>query len=672
MACFLPFLDLGASPVVARHSAPSFLPFLHGMGAGANRYTELLRAPGRMPFYVVEIETDKRCSLTWGTHPCPATGGSDGAYCYHSFNTCPTAATKAAFTPSSYIWRFASNHVPLHAMTSLLSDYGGASSSQAAIFPLVNKVDFAAAQVDIEAGFTRRGKATITMQDTGVLSVGGVQSMRVPGFDLDKSVRNTSAAGSWWLRWLAQWPNHRNMKIRIKRGFFASDFPADDLETCFTGLVESIARDAKGEIRISTTDYLEPLTKKIPLEVGTRNALAADVSRSATSWTVEDASYFTDPSSLVSGGIFLEAATTTGRSEIVQLTARDTGAEALTVTRAMLGTYAEPIRMDTPLREVLAFGTGDGLTEGRPMAIIRSLLERVGLPAATFVDEASFADAERQIGPVALRRVVREPTACNELINELCQLFQLALFAGEDGRIVARCNFPAMPGETIPTVTDARNVLAGTGAQMVGERQRLTHVRVYYDYEEDGAGDWAKDGGVSVYINGTTFSAKNYGSKLEDIQDKSIEARWLRGDDDDLASWVASAWGVRFGSAPLRFTWSAELRDATYDVGDLVDITSIDLLDAHGATKVTRALIIEKKPTDMHGFAFVAQTYGILPTSQGGKRIALVAHDGQADYGSASDTEKLYWYIGSTATDADSDGVVDTTATGDDDGYYLA
>lgn len=640
------------------------------MGAGANAYTLALRAGGRRPFYVVEIETTKRCALTFGQAPCPAVGSTP---CYGSWATCPTAATRAAFTGSTYTWRYSSCEIPLHEMAALMTSYAPATSSQYGILPLVSKVDFADSKIDAEAGFSRRGKANVSFHDVGTLNANLTQALPTPGFDPDKSVRNTGRAGFWWLRWLAQWPNYRNMVMRIKRGFFGSSFAATDLETCWEGLVEDIARETNGTIKLVATDVLEPLTKEIPRQAGNLNTLATDVSRSATAWTVQDVRRFSDPASLVSGYVHVEAETTTGRKEIVRVSAVNESTDVMTVVRAQAGTYAEPIRAGTTVREVLAFGIGDGITEGRPLAIIKAILERVGLPAATYVDGTSFAHAEDLIGPVAVRRVVREPKAANSLVNELCELFQICLFVGKTNKIEARVNFPSRPGETIGTVTDARNVMVGTGTTKTGDRQRITHVNVYYDHDDDGEGSWPQDGGIAVFINAAATAPMFYGDALQDVQAKSIDGRWIRGDDTDLADWVASAWGTTLGDAPMRFSWSAELRDATMGLGDLVDITSVDILDEHGSRKTTRAMIVERKPADLGGFTFVAQTFGFFPTSQGGKRIALVAPAGQADYDSASDAEKLFAYVGTSATDDDGDTATDTATVGAaaDDGWYL-
>jgi hypothetical protein len=661
-------LGHGASAIPSSVSGMAPVHALFG-GLGANAYTVALRSGGRMPFYVVEIATEKRCVHEWGVAPCPATGGSDGAYCYRSWQTCPTAATKAAFQGSAYTWRFISANVPLHELPGVMAAYSPYSSSQYPILPLVEKVDHAAAKVDLEAGFTQRGKLNITFHDLGSLHPNDVQAQPVPGFDRDKSIRNTSTAGFWWLRWLAMWPNYRNMAIRVLRGFVASDAT---LEECWSGLVEDISRDASGTIKLVATDFTEPMLKSIPHSAGNLNTLDADVSRSATSWVVQDAGRYTDPLPLAYGYVWAEAETTTGRTELVRISGRNTTTETLTVVRGRLGTYAEPVRADTTIREVIAFGPGDGITEGRPMSIIRALLERVGLGASR-IDATSFDASARALGPVVLRRTIREPKPCNDLINDLCQPLMLCLYVGRTNKIEARVNMPARPGETVQTVTDARNILSGSGNTKTGERQRITHVNVYYDHDEEGEGEWPQDGGVAVFINAAAIAPAFHGADLTDVQSKSLDGRWLRGDDADTAAWIASAWGRQLGTAPMRFTWNAELRDATYGLGDLVDITSVDLLDAHGAKRTTRAMIVEVKPVGLSGFSFVAQTFGFFPTSQGGRRIALIAPSGQADYGSATTQEKNYWYIGTAATDSDSDGDTDTTTVGTapDDGYYL-
>ena len=643
---------------------------LLGGGLGANEYTRLLRSAGRHPFWVVEIETLKRCALEWGTAPCPASGETDGGYCFHSYHTCPTAATKAAFVGSQYTWRFITAGVPLENLSTLRATWQPSTSSQMSLLPVVSSVSFTPAQIEIEGGFTRRGKASVTMHDLGVVKPDATQAIPMPALDLDKSVRNTGRNGYWWPRWLATWPHYRNMVVRLKRGFVSSSIATTDLATVWTGRLENITRDSKGDIKLECTDALEPLLKSLPREAGNINTLQADVSRSATSWTVEDVTRYTDPGPLANSYVYAEAETSTGRKEIVRISGRNETTQALTVVRGAFSTYAEPIRLGAQVVEVLAYGVGDTITEGRPLKIIKSLLELCGLDEATYINAASFDRAEALLGPVALRRVIRESTAANELINEICQLFQLAIFVGDSGLIEARVNFPASPGETINTVTDARNITNAGGSLKTGEKQRVTHCRVYYDHDDDGNGDFQA---VSVYINGATYQAEYYGGEKADIQDKSLEGRWLRGDDDATAAWVASSWGVQFSQPPTRFGWTAELRDDEYELGALVDITSVDIMDAYGTQQATRAMIVEKRHNANSTISFVAQTYGHAPTSQGGKRIAIVAPAGQADYDSATDANKLHAYVGASATDTDGDGITDTTTVGAsaDDGWYL-
>ena len=91
---------------------------------------------------------------------------------------------------------------------------------------------------------------------------------------------------------------------------------------------------------------------------------------------------------------------------MVKITARDTGANTLTVTRGAYGTRAEAWWGDDQLKpgkgtrveEVLHYSTADGL-DGLPVdEVVNDLLQRAGV-ASGDIDATSLADAKKWIGP---------------------------------------------------------------------------------------------------------------------------------------------------------------------------------------------------------------------------------------------------------------------------------
>lgn len=618
-------------------------------------YDAQIDAAARAPLWLVQITTAKRCANTYANDDAPSTctasDAGDGARCYFSRKTCQDAAN---FRPDGdFTWSFISAD-----LKPWLSLFGEITP----LYPLVKDVSHVQQQVELaggatKGGFTRPDKLTVTMFD-----VGG-ESGACPSFDLDKSVRNTGTAGHFWRRWIAQWPNFRNMTVTVKRGFYTSSFTAADFAAYWGGTLEDFSIDHSGVVKLSCVDWLRAVEKQLPKKISSSVKLLADMSRSATSLTVADASQFTDPDD-ITGDVCVEFTTFTGRQEKAIVTAVDIGSDpnTLTVTRGAFGTIAEPVRDGTEIREILCYASDDGVTGLRPNTIILDLLNRVGVASAN-INTMSFDDAADWIGPSLLKRTVREPEEVRKLIQEIAELYQAFLYIDPTQKVSMGIKRPAEIGETIGTITDATNIVSGSGDLKIQERGRLTHVAVFFDYPDDdsSSNDWNK---LQVAINGETFDAEFYGAGEEDRQEKRIESRWIRSEDEGGAQAIAVHLSMVYATPPLRFGWTAELRDADTDIGDVLDVTTVDIQDEHGASAERRMVVVSKQNVGLHAFKFQAED----TSYDGTQRIFVIGANTLPDYDSASAAEKLYGYFG----DGDLGATTSTVGAANDDGYYIS
>lgn len=599
-------------------------------------YSGQLTALGRVPFVLVELTTAKRCTDTYADGvTCTATDLGDGSRCYYSWHTCQKTSD---FTTGSHTWRFFTQGVPIP--KTIMEAYPF-------LLPHVKSATPVASAIDMEHGFATTEKVKVVLFDAGGRDAGGTALADCPPFDLDKSTRNTTRAGSFWRRWLAQWPHFKNMDVVIWRGFSTPTFPTSELLKVWSGKLEDVTVEQDGTVTLHAVDLLRSVGNLLPPPTSTAMYLTAVHSRSATTLNVSTTVDITDPTT-IAGNVTVQVVTATGTKERMIVTAKT--ATTLTVTRARFGTNAGALPKNATVSEILAF------RDMRPLAIVADILDRLDIPAAS-IDSAQF-DVEAQfIGPATCEHYVEKPTEARQLLFDVLEPFMAFLFPDEGLKIRACASGPARIGETVGTVTDASNIASKPQPKFaLNDRGRLTHCTVYHGLPE-GSDDVKKATGAVVAINDGNYVSTYYGSTREDLQGKTIKAKWLRGDDGYTASLAAVRWARAFGAAPARFTWSAELKDAGTKVGDLVDITSKAMTDAHGAAIVTRAIVVTKTPIGLTGFTFEAvpsqfellHRAWVVSAPNVTKRWAFIADAGAANWTTASAAEKARCYVGSAA-----------------------
>ena len=191
---------------------------------------------GHRPCAVLELDLDV-CSLTYGSAPCTAAGAA-GSECYNTIATCQD---RANYTRTTRTVSFVSR--------------GTAPPAGETLRPYLVGADIPATEIDPAKGLAVRGRTTITLADE-------------PGRDdLDPYIatRATPAAGTWWRRLLARWPNIAGRAARVRRGFVVTpwDWAVFKDEAYIIGSVAGPARD--GKVTVSLTDASKLLDRaKIP------------------------------------------------------------------------------------------------------------------------------------------------------------------------------------------------------------------------------------------------------------------------------------------------------------------------------------------------------------------------------------------------------------------------
>lgn len=583
----------------------------------------------RIPVWWVQLTVAHRCANTYASasapSTCTASDAGDGARCYFSYGTCQD---RANFRAESYTWNWTSADVPLPA--SIAAAHPNAR-------PMIERVSPIAQKINLSKSSTSPGHMSVTLFDTGGDDDAGP-------FDVDKSPRNTTRAGLTLARWLAQWPNFGRMTLTVKLGFLDDSFATSDYATKFVGTLSGIETDADGSWTLRAEDAATKLKRKLPKQFSTTVETTALIEPADTTWAVTDAGE-------IEVGDQIIVPTVSGEKEVVKVTAVDTGAPSIDVTRGTNGTSAGYVLKETTLKSVLDFH------EERPMDIVQTVLGACGIIS---INTASFDNIDLQIGPVALTRRIPEDDDSSsgddqesggKLISEVCELFQVALRVNDAGEMAVAMNRPGQVGETFATVDDD-DILVNSSQVLGGEPQRLTHVAVKWN---QGEGD--NDFDLTAAVNGETFVDDYFGSEPEDRREKKIESEWTR--PYSSVAWLAAVrWSHVFAFPPRGLEWNGSLRADGIDVGDIIETNTTAVQDEHGANLTKRMIVIRKRPDDdLEKIAFAAQATGFDETNDNGERWGHIAPTATPVYTSASVTEKAnytFWGDASNLVDGDA------------------
>jgi len=565
-------------------------------------YTAERDAAGRSPIWVLELDV-KQCANDYGISPCAATlsGDSpDGKPSYYSYKTCQDRTNYVAETRT---WRFISAHA--------VPPPPAVAAAWNPLYPLLSKVVPVQREVNLAAGLQRQGTLKVTLLDLGRP---GTDS-NVPDLNPDKTgtKNSTERNGLFWRRFVAIHPNYPGIVVRLKRGFNTPTFATTDFETAWRGRLRSLNFNRDGTLSMEIEDHLGNFEKKLPPKVSKNNTLQATRSRNATSFLVQDASQYSDPTVTSAGYTVLQIPTLEGRFELAKCTARDTTTNLLTLTRGQFGTFKGPVEGDDTaekvgahMPEVLHWSSADGTDGVHPVEVVQDLLNRMGI--ATGDVDGTQMDAQKQwIGPVTVKRTITKSSQALKLLHELLELSQSALFIDDNLKIRLWTNRPSDPSDTVSTIADADIHERGVEFDH-GEEQRLTHASLVFGYDGDKDRDAAA---VMIYVSDEAFLADFFGATEDDRFERALKGgRWVQEWDDFQAATACARWAKENEMARSKVVFSADLRKEVLDVGEFVDLSIHDLQDRHGATRTVRCIVESRVREGLGRYKFTLEETG--------------------------------------------------------------
>jgi hypothetical protein len=160
-----------------------------------------------------------------------------------------------------------------------------------------------------------------------------------------------------------------------------------------------------------------------------------------------------------------------------------------------------------------------------PVDIMKSiLLTHLGIPAV-YVDSVQF-DSERDLWLNGWKfdRVLTEPKAANEYLNELQQ--ETNSFVIHDGEKISFKIFaPPVPGQTIEEWREDYELLKDSFTQKSGYRENFfNQVWIYYNYDESGSDK--EENFENLFI--AADAASQGASEWDETKTKVIKSKWIR------------------------------------------------------------------------------------------------------------------------------------------------
>lgn len=567
---------------------------------------------GRIVQWLVEIDLD-RCSLTYTQGDCTASDLGDGLRCWYTF---PTCQVPSAFDRTTRTLRFCLEDVKW-------------PDRDVAVYPLLRRTPIDVPQsVDPE-------KLSVFPSQIRV-SMAPLFDPPPPDHDKGSAYSNSASLGEFWRTLFARHRNYANRAIRIKRGFYVDGFTLADFEQVgpdYKIKEVKVSRDGCTIIAESPLAELDKLN--LPFTTSEDNTLVAGITDSATSLTVANGYEFPDPSDYTRNDVYIKI-----DDEVMRLDALTPSTGACTVTRARWGTTAVLHDAGAKVSHVVGFGVDNGssaATGRNSIEILQDILEWAGIDAAD-VDTDSFDDVKETIWPDdELVTLVTKQVKISKLAREIRDIRGVLIVIDAAGKWACRAIAPSV--ETPTEYTDD-NYVAGSMTVDEDDEKRVTRVALWWSPVEENSTDSNDYSKGVVVISTDSEDERSYG----DVKLRVIYDRWLAPNTPTATVRnLARRLLTRLRNGVRTFGFSLELKDATREVGDIVNLNTRILQDARGNGVTRPAVIVERSAKSSH-----VMSYKALDVETRGRFFRIGPDTMADDYTSAPATDKAYGYFGDT------------------------
>lgn len=506
----------------------------------------------REPLQIVEI-VEPRCSRTFGTAPCLATGDR----CWNTDQTCKFLT--ALDLTASYTTRFvapAANRVL------------AAGFQPGTAIPALMSVDTSPTVLNVGAGnediqpLGLRAVAEVTIKDFPYNDVGYDPYLSTRAYDPMKQ-------GSFWSKWLARNPYHVGYTLRIYDGYFGDDLAAMIKREYSIEKIDA----TRSQVRITAKDILRKVTDtNVTAPALSPGALSLALTAGATTFQVAGAVLADYPAS----GILRI------NNELLAYTARalvGSNVEFTGVTRGQLGTTAAAHNQFDRVQRVVSY-------VNTPVAdIIYDLLTVWGGVPTAYIDKPAW-DAEQAEWRELYKftAYLTDPVTVQKLLGELCQQGLVNIWWDERvQKIIYRAQRPNYAPNTL---TQEGHLISDSVVIEEKPERRASQVYVYYNLRNPTLSltDKANFANAEAYLD--VDKERQYGEPAV----REIFCRWVN--TSVIARTLASAYLLRFRDVRRYISFELAAKDiANCWTGDVLQIKHFLRVDATGLELVQPWLI---------------------------------------------------------------------------------
>jgi hypothetical protein len=568
---------------------------------------------GREPIEIIELE-QPRCSLRFGEAPCTATGTPK---CFQTYWTCKD---KPNYTPEGSIrWRFTKPSA------GILPLYEQDGDNDISTNPLYILRSVRTNPTRINLGASRKGESPFGIRaNIQVVLEDQLFDDHVGDFYLsDRPARNPRA--TFWQLWKARNPFYPGCIIRYYQGYRGQSLSEMQVSLFFLNAVQG---PSNGTITLQGDDPLQFADdKKALFPRSTDLRLIGNIDSSTLAVRVFGLEADLSDTFGISSLDYLRIG-----SEIIGYSGyTDDGDGEFTLTGVLRGQRGTQVESHDDGEACQRVGAYDNTLMYKAA---QDLLENHTQVPNAYINAAGQWDDEGGRWPATFRTTatVANPEPVRNLCGQLSRDGLFSIWWDERAQVIPLLAVRP-PQETPIKITDELNILADSASVTEKPDDRMTRVTVLYGQRDPTEG-------LEEYVN-YAFRRIRIDGEVElpeatdgTIRDNEIFSRWIRSQTN--AFLLAAQLLLRYRLPPRYVTISLDAKDRSIDVGDVLDVTTRQILDTEGQEVETRWQVISFEETASgETVRLELQSYQFV-----GKFAVIMANDAP-DYADATDAEKL-------------------------------
>lgn len=476
--------------------------------------------------------------------------------------------------------------------------------------PCVSAVRLGGEELKLGKGLGYFGSATITLDDF----VDNDARAEDPFASHASRSGIDPEAGTYFTKLFARNPYWTGREVRIYEGWLTDGVwtPADAIVHYFN--VRDVQGPSNGKFEITAAGPLQ-LLNLADLEAPAPSAgtLAATINNSTTSAAIHDA---------VIAGDYPASGLLRIEDEVCTFTRSGVN---LTLTRARYNTTAEAHEAGVTV-QLCAEYIDQNITD-----ILEDLLTTYGGVDPALLDLTGWATEQTEwLSGYILSGIVTTPTKIMDVVRELLEASGSVLWWDDTtGKVRLRAIRTTLPSDAL--WTDNLHLMSRPIVKReMGER--ISRTDVLMDLR-NGALDPQDASSYRLRVVGDPQGeqASQHGSsKL-----KLIASRWLSVSQITLAQRAIYLQTYQLRDGRVTITAEVSAKDAWVQLGDVVTISSSDIVDRKGAAQATRCVVIKREPIK----AGSTYRYTIQPLPQFGRAL-LFADNATPDYDDATPLQR--------------------------------